>query len=755
MGGFVKNPKMPGKFFYQDDQGRITEAHLVTEDATGKLFLQSESGELQEMPSQGANPPPPGGQQPPGALPGAPTGPPPAVPWGHQQHPTDAQGASGALVERDALETALRTAEFGSRGVVDSLTEWGGLLPDLVAQGLDKVGVPGMPEPGYYGGKLKQGFNALAEQIPNPIDVLGYDADIGPPTTGLERAAYGGGRGVVDAASMLVPGALLARGSKVGTTLSGVGNALKAQPVAQVTAGAVGGGVQGTTDNPYLGMAASTVVPAAPALYRGARRFASRRGVSRDQQKLAKLLTNLGGGDLQRGVRIAQQRLDEGGPDTVLVDVLGDAGERATRGVAARPGRSSETVADFVAGRQSGRSRRLKKAIGGMGEERYYKFLDKLDAKQRRAARPLYDEAFSHNQGFVQWDDELDALMQHPDIIRGMEKGIAQQRMRSAADGTPFNPKDYGIKSIDEETGRITFFERPNLRAMDAAKKGIDGRIYNRKNRNPMTGEVMWDQDLVLLRDFNRKFVSKLDEISTVDGRSAYKEARAAWGGPAKLEDAAVRGRKFLNGDEEMTARMIAKLSPAEKKAFRIGARRQLTHMITQDTQGAIGKFAAKKEDLWTKIRHTFDDDDAFDDFRQAVNAEVRKARVEGKVNVSAGSQTQLIKEDVDDLARIPSAGAAALEKVGRGNWLGAITDYAVKAPLSYLRNPSEEVATRLAKMLTEMDPAAQKKIMSDLLGRGIITDKQRGGRLTAELLGKALVARAGGTETQGYYDAP
>ena len=159
----------------------------------------------------------------------------------------------------NSAKAAARTAEFGARGFTDSALETVGAIPDAVASGLRYIGVPA-PEKGFYTDKLKQGAKAVGQTLSAPLNAA---VDFGPdaPANDLEKGAYGAGRGVADAATVMVPGAALAKSAKAGSVAQGVGKALATAPAVQAGAGGVGGAVTEVTDNPLLGMAASVAVP--------------------------------------------------------------------------------------------------------------------------------------------------------------------------------------------------------------------------------------------------------------------------------------------------------------------------------------------------------------------------------------------------------------------------------------------------------------------------------------------------------------
>jgi hypothetical protein len=193
--------------------------------------------------------------------------------------------------EFDPLTGGLRKVEFASRGAVDSLLETLGNIPDAVAWGLRKAGVPAPPE-GYYKGALKKGFYDLGRTISSPLNAA-VNFGPGQPVSTGERVAYGAGRGVGDAASFIIPGAALAKTAKAGGLASNIGKAIASQPAMQTVAGAAGGAVTEATDSPTAGLASALAVPLVAALGRRAITPVPRQ-LSPQETKLAQTAQNIG-----------------------------------------------------------------------------------------------------------------------------------------------------------------------------------------------------------------------------------------------------------------------------------------------------------------------------------------------------------------------------------------------------------------------------------------------------------------------------
>lgn len=190
---------------------------------------------------------------------------------------------------------ALRSAEFGARGFTDSVSETLGAIPDMVASGFRKIGLPS-PEEGYYTDAIKSGVKSAGEFISTPLNAV---TDFGPPKpiSEVERGAFGAGRGVGDVASFMAPALAVSKAAKGGTTLSNVANAIKSQPLMQAAAGGTGGAVTETTGNPWLGLAASIGLPigttlSAPAFKKAITPFTSQLGIN--EQNLAKIAEKMG-----------------------------------------------------------------------------------------------------------------------------------------------------------------------------------------------------------------------------------------------------------------------------------------------------------------------------------------------------------------------------------------------------------------------------------------------------------------------------
>ena len=439
--------------------------------------------------------------------------------------------------------------------------------------------------------------------------------------------------------------------------------------------------------------------------------------LTRAGQHVSEIIKEMGGGDLQAGVAIARQKLNEFGEDAVLADVLGEQGVNKASGAALVPGRPRQVADDFVNARRQGRPERLHKAADEIADRDFYPKIESTKASMRASAKPLYDEAFApvsdaEGRVYAQWDQRLENLLQSPDIKKAMAVGIENEKRSALAANRDFSFEEYAVKGFDEN-GALIFDGTPNLRSMDAAKRGLDSLIN--KHRDNLTGKINWDgaPELRSLDELRKSLVTKLDEITTVNGRSAYAEARKSWAGPATEMDSMWMGRRFKKGDEEVSKAAFDKLSPENQEMFLLGVRREVTKDINADTQTAVNKFAEKKADLWIRFENILPAD-KFKAFKSSIEKELKKAENEATINPKYGSPTEKNRQNVEDLSRAPGFIADALEsaKGGVPGMIGALG----RGSANWLKSPNRKMANDLVDTLLEMNPAKQSQIL-DLIG--------------------------------------
>lgn len=612
-------------------------------------------------------------------------------------------------------KSALEEIGLGTRNVIQGL----GSLPALA---YDAAAIPGNAVRFAYnkltgsdGGYSPQG----SELIKAGLDKIGLPQ----PTTDREKLFSAVAEGGAAALSGGILGGLMKGGTSAAA--NAIGEALASFPTTQVVANGLGSGageyVRQEGGGPGAQLAAALAVPAgvvggAQLATRGAENLAQRlNGSTTADRKIIAIIKDIGEGDLQNGLAIVQARL-KANPDQALVDVLGMKGQKLGRVATNVEGDGADLSQAFIGDRQAGRLGRLQTAADNLAGNNFHTDLDSLNQQKRVAAKPLYDELFapvSDKTGkvYAQWDERLQQFLDDPIIKKGMNQGIRTQQLEALADGVKFNPNEYAVKGFDAN-GNIIIDGTPNLRAMDAAKRGLDAKLN--EYRNPITGKLDLNERGRAIKKVREALVAKLDDIMTdpETGVSKYAQARAAWAGPSQIEDAMWRGRSFMRGDNEVTAKAYQQMPESMQDAFKMGVRRELQDLIAKDTESAPGKFASKKADLWQRIESIFPPEDVAA-FRAGTKDEATKQGIERFVNPRAGSQTGGLQQDIRGLNTVPdSVGEAALSAV-RQDPVGLAR--ALMSPLNKLMGPSQKTAGDLARLLFEMDPTQQAQTLQRL----------------------------------------
>lgn len=397
-------------------------------------------------------------------------------------------------------------------------------------------------------------------------------------------------------------------GGLTGATAGGITGGLEAPPGANLEGAAWGAGTGfgiGMAAPPLFRLAGALWgKTAAPLVQKLKDRFGTGPATAGQRKLLEKLQ--------QDGLTPDQiaARLDKMGPEATIPDAAGESTLGLADTLTNSPGPAREMAKKAYEPRQRTQGDRLYKAaqdgLGAKGD--FHGQIDDLLEKRRADSTPAYDEAF--NTKFV-WDERLERITNHPDVQKGIQRGYRIQNREAVARDQPFDPKDYGVTGFNE-AGDPVISGKPNLRALDAGKRGLDAMIDDAQDQY---GRVQWTQELKSIDELRKALVSKLDEL-TGGAEGAYAKARAIYAGPSKLMDAARMGRDFAKGDFEVTAKVINDMSPGEKELFREGTLRQLRSIIdsTQDGRNVAAKLIRTPK-MRDALRATFPDSKSFNNF--------------------------------------------------------------------------------------------------------------------------------------------
>jgi hypothetical protein len=442
----------------------------------------------------------------------------------------------------------------------------------------------------------------------------------------------------------------------------------------------------------------------------------------------------------------AGTRLAEAGDAPVsLVDVGGRNVVNLGATAANTPSTAMDVADRFVEMRRLGRPDRLQTAgdaaFGGGSGTDIAEITHARQAQRTAEASPLYQDALSKPAGFT---DAMAGVLKDPITKAGMARGLEIQRIENTtrvARGEPAVPTtDPAIRYDEDGTPRIVGV--PNMRSLDAVKRGLDAIIEDA--RDPTSGRVQWTERLRAIDDLRRTWVGMLDE-----NNPAYAAARAAWGGPTAQMEATQAGRTALRTDRDVVAqRMDPSRPPDVRDAYRLGAGRDFADRVS-DPARASGSARLLLEDGQMQQRlASILPPDAHAALNDALRREVQMTAVERSVSPRAGSQTARLVAGGDDMGHdVAGPVATAVRQLLSGHPMAAVGTAGAEAWRRVGQGIVPATADALSGRLFVTDPALRLEAVQALRNRLMLDDEStaRARRIVAPLV-RGAAASAGGS---------
>ena len=382
--------------------------------------------------------------------------------------------------------------------------------------------------------------------------------------------------------------------------------------------------------------------------------------------------------------------------------------------VITKPGPGRKQLGTIMEDRlASGRDDVSKRVLQQVGKgQNFVQQEDQMLATLRGNANNMYDNAYAFGTVNdprimrVLEDDTFKQAYKEARAIANKERRTAELR---GEDTSRFDLKP--IYTVDS-AGNTTINQAPDVRTLDYIKRGIDALIDK-----GYKGDGMSSAEASALKNLKKEFVNVIDEATTVNGQSAYKQARSKYAGDREVLDALQTGRVDFFSPKLLPDRakaMVAKMSDAEKDALRIGAAQSILTKIGETpnqvnaAQRVIGATNTRQ-----RLSALFDDPNEYQLFEAALTREADLFR--NAQQMVRNSRTTNRAEAVKDLN----------SKEGMFDIAGEAIDMATSTPgalvsrvLKFLSNSaplSEKSAAKLSTMLKASAPADIDKVLTQL----------------------------------------
>lgn len=417
-----------------------------------------------------------------------------------------------------------------------------------------------------------------------------------------------------------------------------------------------------------------------------------------------------------------------------LVDLFGENVRNLAAVAANTPGEARTAARNLVTGRKAAASERVGDDVSGAisPNTNYAGTFDDLVTTRSEDAAPLYEKAFSFQGGAD--NEHLNRLIQNPKVQEGLKRGYAMLRNEADARNIPLDTKMLGVTL--NEMGEPTFTQIPNMRVLDAGKRGIDDILE--AYRDKTTGRLHLTPEGKSIDEVRRSYLKVLDDLNP-----DYKAARQAYAGRTDSMEAMALGRDILRADSDVTAKQIADLAAGDKEFFRAGVAKAIQDKIenTADGRDVVASFFNKPA-LRKKLEAAFDTPEQFRSFEALMKREMEMASTNNVINPRGGSQTMRLQEGAADAGVDP---ATAFGQLLQGNLKGA----AITGTTNMLRGNqrmNSSTADALAPLLFDTEPSAVMSTLNRLSVSGpqypAVTDARQA--LARALLGPVPSAQAG-----------
>lgn len=343
-----------------------------------------------------------------------------------------------------------------------------------------------------------------------------------------------------------------------------------------------------------------------------------------------------------------------------LPDMAGENVKRLAAMTTQTPGAARQTAQAAIEQRVAGQADRISDDVARYvsGNADFHGTVDSLAKSRAAAAQPLYERAMSRTA----WSPRVDDFINDPIAKQGLARGYQIQRLESVARGEPFNPRQMGVDL--NELGEPVFVGRPNMRALDMVKAGLDDILEG--YRDGVTGRLNLDRTGKAIDEFRRSYIGTLDGLNP-----DYKAARQAWAGPSQAMDAMAKGRNVFRPDSEITAKMVAEMPEGDKQFFLMGVARAIKERVdgSADGRNAVSAFF-RNPAMRDKLRAAFPSEDAFNRFSALMQRESGMFEGQRIYGPRAGSPTARNAADAEDALIDPAGGV--LGSLMRGQFITA-----------------------------------------------------------------------------------
>lgn len=356
---------------------------------------------------------------------------------------------------------------------------------------------------------------------------------------------------------------------------------------------------------------------------------------------------------------------------------------------------------------------------------------DDLIKKARADAGPLYDQAYSA-PGASSVD--ISGIIKTPIGQQGLQRAGARVQNQLGPDGQPIDPTSLGFDFND--AGETMLTRTPSFQQLDQFKQGLDDVIN--AGYDPISRQ--YTPEAAQAIDLKNRLVSQIDSVNP-----AYKDARAAYAGPAADRAALQQGKDALRLPPDAMNFQRQALGTSEQAQYGLGYRSGMAEQAGKARYAANPwETAYGTPQAQQKVGALFPE--GADRFGRQYGLESQMAQTNNAVIGGSPTAERLISDANFDMGFLPTV---AMDAATTGTPLMSAGRLGAKFAGGELgRIGAKKKADALAPILFNADPAQnaavirelQKTIKVQKKGKGMFGNRAR-----------KLGALAGGAPSVGF----
>ena len=405
-----------------------------------------------------------------------------------------------------------------------------------------------------------------------------------------------------------------------------------------------------------------------------------------------------------------------------LIQAAGPRTANLAEGAAQYPSGGASAV-DFFKEKIAGTPDQMKGAIAKAisPDTTFYDTLDNVVEAGRKAAAPLYQDAFKANPS-VQ-SPLINKILATPEGKSALSEAVKNVQNEMAAVAKP----DKELTALAKEVSSIGLMDAQpggvakglTLRALDQVKKSMDGTIKQAYR----AGDEAQARRIINLKN------ALVGEMDANDKSGLYAAARATSGDYITNKNAMENGLNFLREDPELVSRSYQNYGPAERAAYKAGVVKSLRNNIDDKYDGRNVAQIFDKPAVRQKLQGIL----SKGDYQKLLNDAQATDNIFKLRNQVIGNSRTALRQIAASEFDHPTQ--EFLQQVAQKGWKSVAVDNSINFIKRRFDGFSDKLAGDTAKVLYETDPKAKYQIVKSLLNRAKLEPNSLRGTNAAKAL--------------------